>query len=156
MSEDRLVRALEEAKELYLRRPKKGQSFFGKMVTSFNRGIKKAMSRNSLLGSDSVSSVQADIEVKEWKQEKKRARRKKGKGADHEPESLAKAIMSRNEDGYGVYTFEFESVDAEDRLRSGVGRSLTEVRCHIPNQQEAESAKPEGCLLFIGCASRLC
>ena len=134
--EDRLVRILEEAKELYLRRrPEKRQSFFGKMATSFNKGVRKAMSSTSLLGPDRpvVSSslqVQGATAVVEWKQERNRARQRqpKAKGTDHGPESLAKAMMSRNEDGYGVYTFDFESVDAKDMLRNTTGSLLRKVQ----------------------------
>ena len=116
-------------------RPKQGKSFIGKMAASLNNRVRKAMSRTSLLGSDPVSSIPEDVEVKQGKNEKKRARLQQQKAKGAEPGSLAKAIMTRNADCYGVYTFEFESVDAEDMLRNGIGNLLSKVQCQTINRQ---------------------
>ena len=146
MHEDRLVRILEEAKELYLRRPKQGQSFFGSIMSSFNKGVRKAMSRTSLLGSGTVSSIslradgtaEAQKERQGTSRQLRRQQKAKG-GADYQPKSLAKAIMSRDEDGYGVYTFEFESVDATEMLRNRTGSLHRKVQCQIILHRSAGS-----------------
>ncbi len=157
--EERLLRALEAAKEWHMRqKPRRKDSFFARAVRSFRRSASFVSGRQAPRVVAGVDTTIEEVDMDdlggaapslEPKREEKRVRNKErqvvqldhqskqsAKSGEPRTESLVNAIMARDEK-YAVYTFEFESIDAEEMTRNATGHLLRKVRSFVGRLQRA-------------------
>ena len=140
--EDHLAGVLLEAKKLHMRRKlKRNESFVARAMRSFSKGVKRTLSRHRILENANEpephdpADVDADAALtynppSTWREEntKKSERKRRREAAEQEPKRMAQAIISRaDKAGYGVQTFEFEAVDAQEMKRNATGASIKQV-----------------------------
>ena len=141
--EDHLAGVLLEAKKLHMRRKlKRNDSFVARAMRSFSKGVNRTLSRHGLL-ENAINEPEphdpADVDAdavptcnppSTWREEntKKSVRKRRREAAEQEPKRMAHAIISRaDKAGYGVQTFEFEAVDAQDMKRNATGALIKQV-----------------------------